>query len=49
MEPVAAYFTPQNAAARIANLFLGLLEKQFPVDSPGVRCCSKKPVTTPTN
>lgn len=32
MEPAVAYFTPPNAAARITKLFLGLLEKQFPVD-----------------
>lgn len=34
MQPAVAYFTPHNAAARIANLFLTLLEKQFPVDVP---------------
>jgi AraC-like DNA-binding protein len=34
MQPAVAYFTPQNAAARISNLFLTLLEKQFPVDVP---------------
>lgn len=34
MQPAVAYPAPQNAASRIAKLFLGLLEKQFPVDSP---------------
>ncbi|PWV47038.1 AraC family transcriptional regulator [Chitinophaga sp. S165] len=34
MQPAVAYFTPHNAAARISNLFLTLLEKQFPVDVP---------------
>ncbi|MCF0057974.1 AraC family transcriptional regulator [Dyadobacter sp. CY356] len=34
MQPAIAYPAPQNAASRIAKLFLGLLEKQFPVDSP---------------
>ncbi len=34
MQPAVAYFTPNNAAARISNLFLTLLEKQFPVDVP---------------
>ncbi|OKS85664.1 helix-turn-helix domain-containing protein [Mucilaginibacter polytrichastri] len=34
MQPAVAYITPQNAAARIAKLFLSLVEKQFPVDSP---------------
>ena len=35
MQPSDAYTKPQNAAARIASLFLELLERQFPVDSPG--------------
>jgi AraC family transcriptional activator of pobA len=34
MQPAAAYFTPSNAAARIAKLFLNLLQDQFPVESP---------------
>jgi AraC family transcriptional activator of pobA len=34
MQPAMAYFTPANASERIAQLFLNLLEKQFPVDSP---------------
>ncbi|GLU56895.1 helix-turn-helix domain-containing protein [Dyadobacter frigoris] len=34
MQPAVAYPAPQNAASRIAKLFIGLLEKQFPVDSP---------------
>jgi AraC family transcriptional activator of pobA len=42
MQPAVAYFTPQNAASRIAKLFLGLLEKQFPVDSPQYTLILKK-------
>ena len=42
MQPAIAYFTPQNAASRIANLFLGLLEKQFPVESPRYMLALKK-------
>lgn len=34
MQPAGAYYTPQNAASRITKLFLELLERQFPVDSP---------------
>jgi len=34
MQPAVAYFNPTNAASRITNLFLTVLEKQFPVDSP---------------
>ncbi|KAA0989046.1 helix-turn-helix domain-containing protein [Dyadobacter aurulentus] len=34
MQPALAYFTHTNASSRIAKLFLNLLEKQFPVDSP---------------
>lgn len=34
MQPSAEYFKHQNASARIASLFLKLLERQFPVDSP---------------
>lgn len=34
MQPSLAYFNPPNAATRIAKLFLDLLERQFPVDSP---------------
>jgi AraC-like DNA-binding protein len=42
MQPAVASFTPHNAAARIAKLFLGLLEKQFPVDSPQYNLQLKK-------
>lgn len=42
MQPAVAYFTPQKAASRIAKLFLGLLEKQFPVDSPQYTLALKK-------
>jgi len=34
MEPTANYIKPQDASNRIASLFLELLERQFPVDSP---------------
>lgn len=34
MQPAMTFFTPSNASERIAQLFLNLLEKQFPVDSP---------------
>lgn len=34
MQPVENYFKHQNAAARIASMFLELLERQFPIDSP---------------
>lgn len=34
MQPAVAYFKPQNAASRIAKLFLDLLERQFPIDAP---------------
>jgi AraC family transcriptional activator of pobA len=34
MQPAVAFPVPQNAASRIAKLFFGLLDKQFPVDSP---------------
>ena len=34
MQPAADYFKHQNASGRIASLFLKLLERQFPVDSP---------------
>ncbi|MFT4154276.1 helix-turn-helix domain-containing protein [Parafilimonas sp.] len=34
MHPADAYFRPSNASARIASLFMELLERQFPIDSP---------------
>jgi AraC-like DNA-binding protein len=34
MQPSNAYFKHQNASARISGLFLELLERQFPIDSP---------------
>ncbi|WP_343688305.1 helix-turn-helix domain-containing protein [Chitinophaga sp.] len=34
MEPAVAYAPPKNAAGRITQLFLTLLERQFPVDPP---------------
>lgn len=44
MEPTAAYTRHQNAAERIADLFLKLLERQFPVDSPQYSLKLKTPV-----
>ncbi|MDJ1506004.1 helix-turn-helix domain-containing protein [Xanthocytophaga agilis] len=35
MQPEISAFIHQNAASRIASLFLELLERQFPIDSPG--------------
>ena len=34
MEPASSFVRYHNAAERIANLFLELLERQFPIDSP---------------
>jgi AraC-like DNA-binding protein len=34
MQPALNYFRHQNAAERITSLFLKLLERQFPIDSP---------------
>lgn len=34
MQPSVSYFKHQNATDRIASLFLKLLERQFPIDSP---------------
>lgn len=34
MQPQASYYQHPNAATRIAALFQGLLERQFPIDSP---------------
>lgn len=34
LQPTGEFVRPQNAAARIAALFLELLERQFPVESP---------------
>ena len=34
MQPANTYFKPQNAASRIARLFMELLERQFPISSP---------------
>lgn len=34
MQPSVNYFKPQNALVRVASLFLELLERQFPVDTP---------------
>jgi len=42
MQPALAYPIPQNAASRITKLFLGLLERQFPVDSPQQPLLMKK-------
>lgn len=42
MQPAIAYYTPPKAASRITNLFLGLLNKQFPVDLPAHKLKLKK-------
>ncbi|MGI4884906.1 MAG: helix-turn-helix domain-containing protein [Janthinobacterium lividum] len=34
LQPHASYYQHPNAATRIATLFQGLLERQFPIDSP---------------
>ena len=34
MQPVAIQYTNQNAATRISSLFMELLERQFPIESP---------------
>lgn len=34
MQPLVSYFKHQNASERISSMFLELLERQFPVDSP---------------
>lgn len=34
LQPAQTYFQPGNAAQRISELFLELLERQFPIDSP---------------
>jgi len=34
MQPLVNYFKHENAAERIASLFLKLLDRQFPIDSP---------------
>jgi AraC family transcriptional activator of pobA len=34
LQPQATYFQHPNAATRIVTLFQGLLERQFPIDSP---------------
>jgi AraC family transcriptional activator of pobA len=34
LQPSETYFKHQNAASRIASMFLELLDRQFPIDSP---------------
>ena len=34
MQPQATYYSHPNAASRVVPLFQGLLERQFPIDSP---------------
>ena len=36
MQPSTAYFIHHNAAERIASLFLELLDRQFPIDTPQI-------------
>ena len=35
MQPPENFFTPKNASSRLTSLFLELLERQFPIESPG--------------
>jgi AraC-like DNA-binding protein len=35
LEPVTTYNTAHNASARVSSLFIELLERQFPIASPG--------------
>ena len=42
LQPSETFVKPQNAASRIASLFLELLERQFPIESPN------KPLTLRT-
>ena len=34
MQPAENFFRPKNASSRIASMFLELLERQFPIESP---------------
>jgi hypothetical protein len=34
LQPAKAYFTLKDGTTRLASLFLDLLERQFPIDSP---------------
>ncbi|SFD88678.1 Helix-turn-helix domain-containing protein [Chitinophaga sp. CF118] len=34
LQPASALYTVQNAATRVSSLFIELLERQFPIDSP---------------
>jgi AraC family transcriptional regulator, transcriptional activator of pobA len=35
LQPATALYPAHNAAARVSSLFIELLERQFPIDSPG--------------
>jgi AraC family transcriptional activator of pobA len=35
LQPATALYPVQNASARVASLFIELLERQFPIESPG--------------
>ena len=37
LQPASALHSSQNASARITSLFIELLERQFPIESPGQR------------
>jgi AraC-like DNA-binding protein len=43
LQPMSALSTTQNAAQRISSLFVELLERQFPLDSPGQRLGLRTP------
>jgi AraC-like DNA-binding protein len=43
LQPMSALSTAQNAAQRISSLFIELLERQFPLDSPQQRLALRTP------
>ncbi len=43
MQPALSAFKHHNATSRIANLFIELLERQFPIDTPDRMLTLKKP------
>ncbi len=44
MQPATVLYTNQNAATRVASLFMELLERQFPIESPVQRIKLRSPV-----
>jgi AraC family transcriptional regulator, transcriptional activator of pobA len=43
LQPISAISTTQNAAERISSLFIELLERQFPLESPQQRLSLRSP------